>query len=355
MSRPTNRSRRRFLLDAAAGTLQALPATLTAQRLLQVLPAALAAPLALSARGARAQDSYPSRPLQFIVPFSPGTGIDILARTIGQKLAEQWKSPVVVENRAGASGNIGTEAVAKAAKDGYTLLVTANTLVLNRGLFASIPYDPVRDFAPVAPLAIGNLALVVHPSLNVETAQGLIEQARANPGKLTYASPGNGTPHHLAMELLAARTGVKLLHVPYKATAGATQDLVGGQVNAMFLPVHVALPLAQGNRIRMLSAGGTSRSAAAPSVPSLAEAVGVKDIDVDIWYGMYAPAGTPRPVVERLNAAVEAILKTPDVVETLSKQGLQATGGSPEQLAETTRRDLERWARVIREAGIKAD
>jgi len=304
---------------------------------------------------AYAQEPFPSRPVKLVVPFTPGTGIDILARTLGQKLGDEWKVAVVVDNRPGASGNIGTEAVAKSPPDGYTLLTTANTIVLNRSLFATIPYDPIKDFVPVAPLAIGRLALVVHPSLNVKTVPDLIALAKANPGKLNYASPGNGTPHHLAMELFKSKSGIAIVHVPYKGSAQAVQDLLGGQVGVMFLPVHVALPQVEAGKLVMLSAGGTARSSATPNVPSLAEAVGIRDIDTDIWYGLYAPAKTPGAIVDRVNADVNRLLKLPDVVDTLAKQGLQPTGGPPAALEQLTRSDLERWSVVVREAKIQAD
>jgi tripartite-type tricarboxylate transporter receptor subunit TctC len=302
-----------------------------------------------------AQSAYPDHVVKIIVPFTPATGIDILARTLGQKMSEDWKQPVVVENRPGASGNIGTEAVAKSAPDGYTLLMTANTIVLNRSLFKSIPYDPVKDFVPVAPLAIGRLALVTHPSVNAKSAQELVAQAKANPGKLNYGSPGNGTPHHLAMELFKSTTGVNLVHVPYKGTAGAVQDLLGGQLQVMFLPVHVALPHAEAGKLNMLAAGGTERASATPKIPSLAEGIGVRDIDTDIWYGLYVPARTPADVVTKLNNDVNAALKKPEVAEALAKQGLQPTGGTPAQLEKMTRADLERWSRVVREANIQPD
>ena len=315
----------------------------------------LLAAILCAAAAAYAQEPYPSKPIRFIVPFTPGTGIDILARTLGPGLSERWKVPVVVENRAGASGNIGTEAVAKSPGDGYTVLVTANTIVLNRSLFKSIPYDPVRDFAPVAPLALGSLALVAHPSVGSKSVRELIELAKASPGKLNYGSPGNGTPHHLAMELFKSATGTNLTHVPYKGSAGAVQDLLGGQIGVMFLPVHVVLPHARAGKLTLLSAGGVRRAQATPAVPSLAEASGVANVDVDIWYGLYLPAATPREVVLRLAGEVNALLKTESVAGSLAKQGLQATGGTPEQLAELTRNDLERWARIVSAAGIKGD
>jgi len=317
--------------------------------------AALALFVWLAATCAWAQEPFPSRAVKLVVPFTPGTGIDILARTLGQKLGDDWKVAVVVDNRPGASGNIGTEAVAKSTPDGYTLLTTANTIVLNRSLFATIPYDPIKDFAPVAPLAIGRLALVVHPSLNVKTVAELIAFAKANPGKLNYASPGNGTPHHLAMELFKSKTGISIVHVPYKGSAQAVQDLLGGQVGVMFLPVHVALPQVEGGKLVMLAAGGAERSSATPNVPSLAEAAGVRGIDTDIWYGLYAPAKTPVAVVDRINADVNRLLRLPEVADALAKQGLQPTGGPPAALEQLTKADLERWAVVVREAKIQAD
>jgi len=228
-------------------------------------------------------------------------------------------------------------------------------MVVNRALFATLPYDPVRDFAPIAPLAIGSLALVVHPSLNIRTVNDLVAYAKANPGKLNYASPGNGTPHHLAMELFKTKAGIDVVHVPYKGTAQAVQDLLGGQVGVMFLPVHVALPQTEAGKLVMLAAGGASRAGATPGVPSLAEAAGIRDIDTDIWYGLYAPARTPQAVIDRVNADINRVLKLPDIADTLAKQGLQPTGGTPAALAELTKSDLERWTAVVRAAKIQPD
>lgn len=317
--------------------------------------ALIAFAVAFATATAHAEDAYPNKPIKIIVPFSPGTGIDILARVLGQRMNESWKVPVVVENRPGASGNIGTEAAARSPADGYTLLMTANTIVLNRSLFKRIPYDPIKDFEPVAPLAIGSLALAAHPSVNAKAAKELIELAKKNPGKINYGSPGNGTPHHLAMELFKQRTGIELTHVPYKGSGGAVQDLLGGQIQVMFLPIHVALPLIETNKLTLLTAGGTKRSAVTPNVPSLAEATGIGDIDVDIWYALYVPAGTPKTIVEKLSSTTNTLLKNPETKESLIKQGLTPTGGSPAQLAELTKTDLERWARVVQQAKIEAD
>ena len=301
-----------------------------------------------------AQSPYPNRPIRIVVPYTAGTGIDILARATGQKLSERLKVAVVVENRPGASGNIGTEAVVKAAPDGYTLLMTASTHVTNAALQTSVPYDPAKSFTPIGPTAIGNLALVVHPSVPAKSVPELVALAKAQPGKLNYASPGSGTPHHLAMELFKLHFKVDLTHVPYKGTAGAVTDLLGGQVQVMFLPVHVALGQVQAGKLRMLAAGGAKRSPVTPDVPSLADE-GVTDIDVDIWYAMLAPAGLPRDQVALLNAEMNAILSDPEVREGLRKQGLDPTPGTPEDLSRMIDTDLERWTKIVRAAQIKPD
>ena len=309
----------------------------------------------LGAGFSQAQDAYPSKPLRIIVPFAPGGGIDILGRTLGQKLSERWKQPVVVENRPGASGSIGFELAAKAPADGYSILMGVNTMVMVPNLRKQTPYDPIKDFAPVAPVALGTMALVVPPTLNVKTVAEFVALAKKEPGKINYGSPGNGTPHHLAMELFKQRAGIDLTHIPYKGSDGMMTGILGGQVGAIFMPVHQALANTQAGRLVMLSASGTKRSSATPNVPSLGEAAGIRDIDVDIWYGMYLPAAAPKDVIAKLSAEINAILKLPDVVETLARQGLQATGGTPEELAQLTAGDLDRWGKVIREAKISAD
>jgi tripartite-type tricarboxylate transporter receptor subunit TctC len=320
-------------------------------RSLTLLCAVLCLPL-LATAGAPA--SYPVRPIRIVVPYTPGTGIDILARVVGQQLAGRLKVAVVVDNRPGASGNIGTEAVSKAAADGYVLLMTSSTHVLNAALQASVPYDPVKGFTPIGPTASASLALVVNPSLPVHSVRELVALAKAEPGKLNYASPGNGTPHHLAMELFKRHFSVDITHVPYNGTAGAVTDLLGGQVQVMFLPVHVALPLVQSGRLRMLSAGGAQRSPATPDVPSLADE-GVTDIDVDIWYALLGPPGLDREQVVLLNAEVNAILREAEVADVLARQGLQPRPGTPADLEWMITTDLERWTRLIRAAKITVD
>jgi tripartite-type tricarboxylate transporter receptor subunit TctC len=309
-----------------------------------------AAPPAAAAEAA----AYPLRPIRLIVPYTPGTGIDILARVVGQKLTERLRVAVFVDNRPGASGNIGTEVASRAAPDGYVLLMTASTHVLNAALQKSVPYDPVKGFTPISPTASASLALVVHPAVAARSVQELVALAKAQPGRLNYASPGNGTPHHLAMELFKRHFHVDLTHVPYNGTAGAVTDLLAGQVQAMFLPVHVALPLVQSGRLRMLAAGGAHRSPATPDVPSLADE-GVTDIDVDIWYALLGPPGLAKSQVALLNAEVDAILRDDDVRASLGKQGLQPLPGTPEDLERMIVTDLERWTRLIRAAKITAD
>jgi len=314
------------------------------------LLACTVAPLAAWAQGA-----FPNKPVKIIVPFGPSTGPDILARTLGQKLSEKWGQPVVVENRSGASSAIGTKFVATSPPDGYTLLLTANTLVLNKSLRPSAPYDPSKDLEPVTPLAVGRLTLVAHPSLGVKSVKELVASAKAKPGSIDYASPANGTPHHLAMELFKQGAGISLTHIPYTDTPSAVKDLVGGTVKVMFLPIHVAMPHVQAGRLVLLASGGKARADATPDVPSLAEASGVKEFDGDIWYGLYAPENTPAPLVAKLNADVNALLGDPEIKSVFARQGLTTMGGTPQVLANLTRDDLVKWTRVVRTAKIQAD
>ena len=296
---------------------------------------------------------YPTRPIRIIVPFTPGTGIDILARVAGQKLSERWSQAVIVENRPGASGNIGTEVVAKAAADGYTLMATANTFAITP-LLGKIPFDPVRDFTPITQLATGQMALVVHPSLPVTSAAGLIKFVRDRPGELNYASPGNGTPQHMAGELFKLVSRTQLVHVPYKGSSGAVAELLGGQVTVMFMPLHTALPYASAKRLRVLAQSGRERSPVAQQIPTFDEA-GVHGVDVGFWYGMLGPSGLSEEIVMRLNGEITNILHLADVSTGLKNQGLEPVTGMPGKFAQLIRDDLNRWARVVKEAHIMAD
>jgi len=310
--------------------------------------------LALAACAAHADEPYPTRPIRIIVPFSAGGGIDVLGRTIGQKLSETWQYAAVVENRPGASGNIGTDLAARAAPDGYTYLMTANTIIMTPSFMQGVTFDPVKDFAPVMPIAIGSLALVTRPDFPAKSVPQLIELARKQPHKLNYGSPGTGTPHHLAMELVKQRAGIDVVHVPYKGSGGLVNDVLSGQVDLAFVPVHQALQFARAGKMQMLAAGGTRRTAVTPDIPSLAEASGIADVDVDMWYGLDLPPRTPPAIVGKVNAEVARILKMPDVVKSLSMQGLQPSGGTPDDLARLTRDDLRRWAGVIRQADLSS-
>jgi tripartite-type tricarboxylate transporter receptor subunit TctC len=292
--------------------------------------------------------------IHLYVPFTAGTGPDLLARILGEELRQRWNQPVIVENKPGASGNIGTQAAARAAPDGQTLLVTVNTFVMNASLYRSIPYDPEKSFVPIVEIATGVLALVVHPSINVNTFSELIAVARSKPGDINYASPGRGTPQHLAMELLKLTAQVNLTHVPYAGSAGAVKDLAGGHVSAMFLPIHTALPLAESGQIRILAVGSQARAQQAAQVPTLAE-LGVTDFDVDLWYAVLAPAGTPQAIVDRYNTVFNEILAQPSVQAVLERQGLIPRGGPPEQLAELIAKDRLRWAKVVKDAEITSE
>jgi tripartite-type tricarboxylate transporter receptor subunit TctC len=292
--------------------------------------------------------------IHLTVPFTAGTGPDLLARLLGEELRQRWNQPVIVENKPGASGNIGTQAASRAAPDGQTLLVTVNTFVMNASLYRQVPYDPETSFVPIVEIATGVLALVVHPSLDVATFPEFIAAARARPGEINYASPGRGTPQHLAMELLKLTAQVNLTHIPYAGSAGAVKDLAGGHVSAMFLPVHTALPLVESGNIRILAVGSERRAHQAPQVPTLAE-LGVAGFDVDLWYAVLAPAGTPKEIVERYNTAFNEILAQPAIRAALDRQGLVAQGGPPERLAALIARDRPRWARVVKDAEIGAE
>jgi tripartite-type tricarboxylate transporter receptor subunit TctC len=314
------------------------------------LGAALLLPISLPA----ASQGYPDKPIRFIVPFTPGTGPDILARTLSEPMAKRLGEPIVVENKPGASGNIGTEQVATAAPDGYSLLFTVNTFSMAPALYKALPFDPVSDFTAVGEVAVGNLALVVNPALGVNSVAELVALAKSKPGVLNYASPGNGTPHHLAMELFKQRMGVDIVHVPYKGSAGAVTDVLANQVPMMFLPVHVALPYAKAGKLRILAVSGDKRSPLAPDLPTFKE-VGMPGFDVDLWYGLLAPAHTPPAIIARLNQEIAVALAQDDIRETLLKQGLIPVTSTPEALDALIRNDLVRWQGVVTQAKIKAD
>jgi len=314
---------------------------------------------ALAAAGADAQSPAPAAsaavqaPLRLVVPFTPGTGIDLVARTVGPKLGEKLGRTIVVDNRPGASGNIGTEAVVRAAPNGSTLLVSVNTLVMNRTLFPQLPFDPVKDLVPVSLTSWGQLVLVASPRSGYKSAADLLAAARRRPGAINYASPGVGTPHHLSMELFKSTNGVFVTHIPYRGTAQAVTDLLGGQIEVMFLPIHVALPQIKAGKLVALGVGSERRHPLLPQVPTLAEANAGK-VNVDMWYGVFAPPGTPAELVARLNRELKDILATPEVRTAFETQGMDPASSSPDEFRRLVEQDSERWARLIKAQNITA-
>ena len=293
-------------------------------------------------------------PIKLIVPFTPGTGIDLIARTVGPKLSQRLGRPVVVENRVGASGNIGTEAVVRAVPDGQTLLVSVNTLVMNKSLYTSLSFDPVKDLTPVILTSWGQLLLVTHPKSNFKTAAELVATAKANPGRINYASPGVGTPHHLSMELFKNTAQVFLTHIPYRGTAPAVSDLLGGQVDAMFLPIHVALPQIKAGKLVALGIGSDQRHPLLPNVPTLAEAKTGK-VNVDMWYGIFAPKNTPNELVQAFNKELKIILGSEEIQKAFQPQGMDPANSTPEEFGKLVERDANRWADLIKAQNIKAE
>ena len=314
----------------------------------------LAAGAALFASVHAGAQTWPAQPVKIIVPFSPGTGMDILARTLGPKLGEMWRQPVVVENKPGASGNLGAYQAAKSAPDGHTLMMGASTLIINTALYQNMQYNPLTDFAPVGLAANASLLLVTHPKTGIMTAKDLVAQARERPGALNYASPGIATPHHMAMELFKVRSGISLTHIPFSATGPAVTQLLGGEVPLMFLPVHVAIPHVRAGKLNALATGGASRSPLSPDVPTLDE-LGFRDTDTDVWYALWAPAGTPAAIIAKINADMQKVLAAPEVRAALTQQGMEVLTSTPAELREKMNAEAVRWAQVVKAAGIKAE
>jgi tripartite-type tricarboxylate transporter receptor subunit TctC len=304
--------------------------------------------------GVSAQTSYPTQAIKIIVPFTPGTGMDTIARVVAPRLSERLGQSVVVQNQPGASGNIGAEAVAKSAADGYTVLMGANTMLMASQMYKNTTFDPVKDFAPVSMAAYGSLMLVAHPKTGIKTLPDLVKQAQARPGAISFGSPGVGTPHHMAMELFKLESNTFMLHVPYRGSAGYTQDLLGGELNVGFLPVHVAQGFVKNGRLQALAVGSPKRHPVAPDVPTFEE-VGVKGVDVDLWYGFFVPSKTPAAVVTRLNTEMAAILRQNDVRDILGKAGMDASASTSAELMAIVAKDYPRWGKVIRSKQISAD
>jgi tripartite-type tricarboxylate transporter receptor subunit TctC len=302
-----------------------------------------------------AQDApYPARTVQIVVPYTPGTGADILSRTLGPRLAERWKVAVITDNRPGATGNIGAEIVAKAPPDGHTLLFTATSFGTTPALYRNLPFDPVKSFAPVILIATSGVALVVHPQLPAKSVKEFIQLAQRRPGQMLYSSPGNGGPQHLAMELLKLETSIDIVHVPHRSAAGAMTDLIGGHVQAMVSATQTASSSVKSGRLRVLAVMSPERSAAFPEAPTMKEA-GLPQLEVETWYGSFAPAATPAPAVLRINAELNALLQQPEVRDSLARLGMTPRGGPSEHFGGMVRKELARWDRVVKAANIKAD
>ena len=303
--------------------------------------------------GAAAQ-AYPNKPLRLIVPFPPGGPTDITGRTIGEKLSQRLGQPVVVENKPGAGSIIGTDTAAKSPADGYTLLLGSNSIALQPLLQAKLPYDPQKDLAPVIlAVRIPNV-LVVHPSVPANNVAEFIALAKAKPGTINYASVGNATGPHLFAELFRNLTGVNIVHVPYKGTAPAVNDLLGGQVQALFDSLATALPNIRAGKLKALGVTSATRSKSAPDIPTLAES-GAPGYEATGWFGVLVPAGTPTEIVSKLNGEIGSILKVPEVEERFLKFGAEGGGGSPADFARFIQSEQAKWGRIIREAGIKAE
>jgi tripartite-type tricarboxylate transporter receptor subunit TctC len=321
--------------------------TATLRTLLPCLAAALAAVPAWA-------QTYPNKPVRIISPFSAGGPADVYARYLGQRLDKALGQPFVIENRVGGGGIIGADAVAKSAPDGYTLLVMSNTHTVNESLVAKKPYKLMTDLVPVAPINYSDLLLVVNPAVPAKSLKELLDLARANPGKLNYASSGPGTPYHMAGELFKAMAGVDIVHVPHKESSGARTAVMGGQVEMMFDAITVMAKLAEAGKVRAIASSGATRSPVMPDIPTVSEA-GVPGYEATIWLGIMVPTGTPKPIVDRLNAEIAKIVSSPDVKADWAKQGAVPMTMTPEQFAQYMRDDIEKWAKVVKISGAKVD
>lgn len=320
-------------------------------RLVRALPIAFAACLAWA--GASAED-YPSRPVKIIVPFGAGGPADLFSRVLAQHLSDALKQSFIVEDRPGAGSVIGTDAVAKSAPDGYTLLAMSNTHTTNESLLPNKPFQLMRDFVAVTPINSSDLVMVVHPSVPAKNLQEFIALAKGKPGELNYASSGPGTPYHMAGELFKAMSGTDIVHVPHKGSGEARNSVLGGHVQMMFDAVPTMAENIKSGQVRALGTSGTKRSAVLPDVPTIAEA-GVPGYESTIWLGLMAPIGTPKPVVDKINTEIAAIMRRPDVVQAWAAQGAEPTFMTPEEFQAFLRKDIEKWAKVVKISGAKVE
>ena len=303
---------------------------------------------------AYAQQAYPSKPIRFISPFAPGGGNDIISRAVAHKLSENVKQQVIVDNRPGANGIIGTELAARSAPDGYTVVLIPSGHAVNASLHRKLPYDSIKDFTPITLVGSSPLILAVHPSLPVKNVKGLVAFAKARPGQLTYGSAGIGSSGHLGGALFEVLTGAKMVHVPYKGMSLAITDVIAGQVSLVFGTSASVMQHARSGRMRALATTGARRAAALPDLPTVAEA-GVPGYEAGLWYGFVGPARIPPDIVRRLNSEIVSVLKSPEVRERLASQGVEATPTTPEEFGRLLVSDLERWAKVVQRAGIRLE
>ena len=328
---------------------------MTKRQTLALLACALASATLPAARAQAPAASWPSKPIRWVVPFPPGGAMDAIARTLGEKAGKTLGQPFVIENKPGAGGNIGADFVAKQPGDGYTLMITSIGMATNKPLYGKLSYDPIKDFAPVSLLAVVPNVLVTNATQpDVKTAQDVIAAARKTPGKLTYASAGNGTSIHLAGEVFTSLAQVDMLHVPYKGSGPAVSDLLGGQVNYMFDSITSARPHIESGKLRALGLTTAKRSKSLPNVPTLAEA-GLPGYEVSPRFAVFMPAATPKDIVAKVNAALLEAMKDPDVVKRFETIGAEPVGSTPEEMAQHLARESERWTKLIQERGIKLD
>lgn len=315
----------------------------------------LAALLGVNSVSAQSDSQYPIKPIRMIVPSAPGSGPDIMARAIGQKLTESLGQPVVIDNRPGAGGIIGSEAAAKSPPDGYTLIMSnAGAHAVNASLYAKLPYDPVRDFAPVTLVAMAPNILIVHPALPVRSVKELIVLAKAKPGELTFGSGGNGSTAHLSGEMFKTMAGINIVHVPFKGSPAAVIGVISGQIAMAFPNIPPALPHVRSGKLKALAVTTAKRSAAVPELPTVAEA-GLPGYEATAWFGVLAPAATPPQIIAKLNAAIVKSLRTREMQERLAAEGTEPVGNTPEQFAQTVRNDIAKWAKVVKSSGARPE
>jgi tripartite-type tricarboxylate transporter receptor subunit TctC len=310
--------------------------------------------LAGTAIGGDALAAYPEKPIKVVVPYPPGGGTDVIARIVQDRLRQELGQPLVIENRGGAAGSIGTELVAKADPDGYTVLFTLNSHTINPAIYSKLPFDTAKDFEPVATVASLPQILVAHPDFPAKTVKELIELAKAKPDAISYASVGNGSPGHLAGELFKLRTGTRMTHIPYRGGGPAVIDVMGGQVPLLWVSIPAAANYVKQGKLRALAVSTLKRSKAFPDVPTVVEA-GVPDFEVDSWYAVFVPRSTPKEVIERWNAAINVAVREPDIQEKLLQQGSEGVGGTPDQLGKQVATELVKWKKLATDASIKVD